>query len=57
MGDLLKSSKGKLKPMRAFVDWNTSLSKESIKNVAELHFKWICPAHGEPIEKSTIDIN
>lgn len=56
-GDLLRSSKGQLEPMKSFMNWDTSLLQESIKKVSNLHFKWICPAHGEPIEKDTIDIN
>lgn len=57
VGDILKTSKGQLEPMKSFMNWNTPILKESIKKLNDFHFKWICPAHGEPIEKDMIDIN
>jgi glyoxylase-like metal-dependent hydrolase (beta-lactamase superfamily II) len=51
-GDLVRTSKGRLSPMASFMNWNTSMSKESIKKVADYNFEWICPAHGEPVERN-----
>ena len=50
-GDLIRTSKGQLSPMASFMNWNTSMSKGSIKKVADYDFEWICPAHGEPIKR------
>ena len=50
-GDLLRTSKGQLGPMASFMNWNTHISMESAKKVADYHFEWICPAHGEPIKR------
>jgi len=51
VGDLVRTSKGKITPMKSFMNWNTSMARESIKKVADYHFEWICPAHGEPIKR------
>lgn len=51
VGDLLRTSKGQLGPMTSFMNWDTPMSKKSIKKVADYHFEWICPAHGEPIKR------
>ncbi len=48
-GDLLRTSKGEIKPMRSLMNWNESLLKESIAKIDKYDFEWICPAHGEPI--------
>jgi len=57
VGDLLRTSKGNLEPMKSFMNWNTSILNESIKKLNDLNFKWICPAHGEPVQKDSVDIN
>ena len=49
-GDLIRTSKGQVEPMSSFMNWNTNISKESVKKVSDLSFNWICPAHGEPIK-------
>jgi glyoxylase-like metal-dependent hydrolase (beta-lactamase superfamily II) len=51
------TSKGRIKPMTSFrnlsfLNWDTSISRESVKKVDELAFKWICPAHGDPAERN-----
>ena len=51
-GDLIRTSNAQVGPMSSFMDWNTDLSKESAKKVANLSFNWICPAHGEPVERN-----
>jgi len=50
-GDLLRNSKGHLTPMKSFMNWDTLMSRESIKKVADYQFEWICPAHGEPVKR------
>lgn len=57
VGDLIMTSKGRIKPMTSFrnlsfLNWDTSISRESVKKVDELAFKWICPAHGDPAERN-----
>lgn len=51
VGDLLRTSKGALKNMRSSMNWDNYLVKDSIKKIAEHDFKWICPAHGYPVER------
>lgn len=50
-GDLVRNSKGQLKPSTSYLTWNKSILSESIKKIAEYRFKWICPAHGEPVRR------
>ena len=50
-GDLFRSSKGQLKPMMSLMNWNESILKDSIKKISDYDFKWICPAHGEPLKR------
>jgi glyoxylase-like metal-dependent hydrolase (beta-lactamase superfamily II) len=50
-GDLVASSKGRLKLLPASMTWDTSVLKESIRKIAHLSFTWICLAHGKPIER------
>jgi glyoxylase-like metal-dependent hydrolase (beta-lactamase superfamily II) len=52
VGDLFRTSKGKIVPMRSFMNWNESLLKESITKIGSYDFEWICPAHGEPIKRN-----
>ena len=51
-GDLFRTSKGKIAPMRSFMNWNESLLRESILKIGNYDFEWICPAHGEPIKRN-----
>lgn len=56
VGDLIMTSKGRIKPMMSFrnfsfLNWDTDLSLESARKIADLPFKWVCPAHGEPVER------
>jgi glyoxylase-like metal-dependent hydrolase (beta-lactamase superfamily II) len=50
VGDLLRTSNGKLTHMHSLMNWNDTLLNESIAKIAKYDFKWICPAHGEPIK-------
>ena len=51
IGDLFRTSKGKVSPMKSFMNWNDSVLKESIAKIDNYDFEWICPAHGEPIKR------
>lgn len=51
-GDSVRTSNGQIEPMKSFMNWNTDLSLESIKKIGDLQFKWICPAHGEPVKRN-----
>ena len=51
-GDLIRTSNGQIGPMRSFMNWNTEISRDSIKKVSDLSFKWVCPAHGEPVKRN-----
>lgn len=54
VGDLVKNKDGKLMPYPSNWNWNTSVLKESIKNLNAYDFKWICPAHGKPIRRDDL---
>lgn len=49
-GDLLKVKDGDIKLMPKIMNWNEDEVKKSISILKELDFKWLCPAHGEPVE-------
>lgn len=49
-GDLIGNSNGKLKKPPRIGNFNNKLIDESILKMEEYSFKWVCPAHGEPIE-------
>lgn len=49
VGDLVRTSKGKLDTMKSSMNWNESVLKKSIEKIAGYDFKWICTAHGEPV--------
>jgi glyoxylase-like metal-dependent hydrolase (beta-lactamase superfamily II) len=53
-GDLVATSDGKIKPSPAMMTWNMPMLLQSIKKVAPLSFRWVCPAHGMPVERSGI---
>lgn len=49
-GDLIKSKKEKIKPYPN-MNWDEAILKNSIKSISYIPFKWVCPAHGIPIER------
>ena len=51
LGDLFRTSKGKVSPMNSFMNWDDSVLKGSIAKMDNYDFEWICPAHGEPIKR------
>ena len=50
VGDLLKVKKGILMLMPKIMNWDEEEAKKSMKILKNLNFKWLCPAHGEPIK-------
>jgi glyoxylase-like metal-dependent hydrolase (beta-lactamase superfamily II) len=50
-GDLVSSRKGVLTLSPGLMTWDSSLSMESIKQMGKYPFKWVCPAHGGPVER------
>ena len=53
-GDLVVGFEGKLKPSPDFMTWDKHVLMESIKKVAGYSFKWVCPAHGKPVERKDL---
>jgi glyoxylase-like metal-dependent hydrolase (beta-lactamase superfamily II) len=53
-GDLVISHKGKLQPAPAFVTWNKAALKRSLSEVKHFSFAWVCPAHGEPVQRGNL---
>lgn len=49
-GDLVKSKKEKVEPYPN-MNWDEVILKNSIKSIAHIPFKWVCPAHGIPVER------
>jgi glyoxylase-like metal-dependent hydrolase (beta-lactamase superfamily II) len=50
-GDLVTVQRGLVRPSPATMTWDSALVKESIRKAAPLAFKWVCPAHGLPVER------
>ena len=53
VGDLFRTKNGEISTGPSFANWNNSILKESIVKIDEYDFKWICPAHGEPIKRDS----
>lgn len=51
-GDLLKNKNGKLIPYPSAWNWNHSAMIESVKKISNIPYKWLCPAHGMPVERN-----
>ncbi|NSW92772.1 MAG: MBL fold metallo-hydrolase [Firmicutes bacterium] len=50
-GDLAAYMGGRLKPLPAFMNWDMSALKDPIRMLNAFPFRWICPAHGKPVER------
>jgi glyoxylase-like metal-dependent hydrolase (beta-lactamase superfamily II) len=48
-GDLIENKRGSIIPYPSFWNWDSSLLQDSIKDLSNYAFRWICPAHGDPI--------
>jgi glyoxylase-like metal-dependent hydrolase (beta-lactamase superfamily II) len=53
-GDLVMSSKGKLKPSPGIISWSTDQVKRSIREIGNRSFDVVCPAHGEPVQRGNL---
>ena len=51
VGDLFRTKDDEISAGPSFADWNNSILKESVVKIDQYDFKWICPAHGEPIKR------
>jgi glyoxylase-like metal-dependent hydrolase (beta-lactamase superfamily II) len=51
-GDLVENRGGRLKPLGSWLTWDGAVLRDSLAKTAELSFRWICPAHGAPVERS-----
>lgn len=49
-GDLVGNSNGHLKPLPSMGTWDQNILRESINKMNTYPFKWVCPAHGEPLK-------
>jgi glyoxylase-like metal-dependent hydrolase (beta-lactamase superfamily II) len=49
-GDLVRNSNGILKKPPKMGNSDEKSLNESIRKMSEYSFKWVCPAHGEPLE-------
>lgn len=54
-GDLVESHNGALRPYPSPWNWKEPLMADSIKEVNDLAFRRICPAHGRPVEREAWD--
>ncbi|MCF8564094.1 MBL fold metallo-hydrolase [Alicyclobacillus tolerans] len=53
-GDLVTSRKGKLRPSPGFLTWDNKQLRQSIAKVGSFSFDWVCPAHGEPVQRGSL---
>lgn len=53
-GDLVTSSKGKLKRAPGFLTWDRTALESSLRTVGRFQFSWVCPAHGEPVQRGSL---
>lgn len=50
-GDLVVTLKGRIQPSPAFMNWNTAMLMDSIAKTGAYPFRYVCPAHGRPVER------
>jgi len=53
-GDMVATSRGQINPPPAVMTWNMPLALQSIEKVKSLAFRWVCPAHGMPLERGSM---
>lgn len=53
-GDLVVTRSGKIKPSPKFLAWNLPILHDSIREVGKRSFAWVCPAHGEPVQRGNL---
>jgi glyoxylase-like metal-dependent hydrolase (beta-lactamase superfamily II) len=50
-GDLVVNNKGRLQAAPALLTWDRKVLGRSLHEVEHFPFTWVCPAHGEPIQR------
>ena len=53
-GDLVRNTRGTLQPQPAISNWDKGALKRSLHEVRNLAFTWVCPAHGEPVQRGNL---
>lgn len=53
-GDLVTTRGGKLKRSPGILTRDKAALKNSIKTVGQFKFDWICPAHGDPVQRGSL---
>ncbi|EPZ42237.1 MBL fold metallo-hydrolase [Alicyclobacillus acidoterrestris] len=53
-GDLVTSKNGKLAPSPKIMSWNSQAVSRSIDKLKSFQFDWVCPAHGEPVKRTSL---
>lgn len=48
LGDLIENKNGTLRPYPKVWNWNNEIMLESVRKIAPIPAKWLCPAHGMP---------
>jgi glyoxylase-like metal-dependent hydrolase (beta-lactamase superfamily II) len=53
-GDLVRNTRGTLQPQPTISNWDKGALKRSLHEVRNLAFTWVCPAHGEPVQRGNL---
>lgn len=53
-GDLVRSTRSTLQPQPAISNWDKGALKRSLREVRNFAFTWVCPAHGEPVQRGNL---
>lgn len=53
-GDLVISSGNKLRAAPALLTWDKAALKRSLSAIKKREFTWVCPAHGEPVQRGNL---
>jgi glyoxylase-like metal-dependent hydrolase (beta-lactamase superfamily II) len=53
-GDLFEIQNGKMQLLPKLMTWNLEEIKKSIGLLKNLDYDWLCPSHGEPIQKGRV---
>lgn len=53
-GDLVTSSRNQLRAAPALLTWDKAVLKRSLFAVSKREFTWVCPAHGEPVQRGNL---
>lgn len=56
-GDLVANRNDSVKLLPKLGNWNNEILKSSVEKIKLLDFDWLCPAHGEPIQRKNINEN